>query len=114
MSKLRGTKGDEQQLRDRQSCPLAGRVTASSIHDDVVVLGHQFEYFSPDAFTAELCASVAWCRWVVFLADSSKIGCRFLIVGVDEQDIGILTRGNTGEIRSDGGFAAAAFDPTHS
>ncbi len=109
-----GNNGNEQKLRDRQSCPLAGRVTAPSIHDDVVVLGNEFEDFSADDFTAELGASVAWCRWVVFLADRSKIGCGFLIVGVDEQDIGILTSGNTDKVRGDGGFSATAFDPAHS
>ena len=51
---------------------------------------------------------------VVFLADCSKIGCSFLVVSVHEQDVGILSCGNAGEVCGDGRFSAASFDATHS
>ena len=107
ISKLRGTRGNKQKLGNSQRGTLAGRVTAASVHDGVVVFGSQFEDFGTDGLAAEFGTCIAGRGRVVFLPNRSEIGCGFLVVGVHEQDISILSCSDAGEISGDGSFAAA-------
>ena len=74
------------------------------------VFGSQFEDFGADGLTGEFGACVARCVRLIFLANRSKIECGLLVVGVHEQDIGILSGGHAGEVCGDGGLATAPID----